>query len=33
MIRKFLKRAYRAYCGMCGKETDHSGLYCDECGR
>jgi DNA-directed RNA polymerase subunit RPC12/RpoP len=24
--------SYRAFCGMCGKETEHKGVHCTECG-
>lgn len=26
-------RSYKAYCGICGKETEHRGFTCKECGR
>jgi DNA-directed RNA polymerase subunit RPC12/RpoP len=28
----FLVLSYRAFCGMCGKETEHKGVHCTECG-
>ncbi|HEY4554371.1 MAG TPA: hypothetical protein VIG80_14360 [Bacillaceae bacterium] len=30
-VKKFI-RWYRAYCGRCGRETEHSGVKCERCG-
>jgi tRNA(Ile2) C34 agmatinyltransferase TiaS len=32
-MKLFISRVYKAYCGICGKETKHEGLRCTKCGR
>jgi hypothetical protein len=32
LLWRILIRPYRAFCGMCGKETEHKGVHCEECG-
>lgn len=31
-MKTFIIRFYKAYCGMCGKETEHEGFKCRKCG-
>jgi DNA-directed RNA polymerase subunit RPC12/RpoP len=30
---KKLIRWYLAWCGICGRETEHDGFRCQECGK
>lgn len=32
IARHLIHIAYKAYCGMCGRQTEHDGFTCTVCG-